>query len=348
MKRTQIDLAKFNDYVDRKLITRREHPKADLLIWNYTPIAAFSKQWDEVTLMSRGLITDLEGNIKARPFEKFFNYGEYQGELPDAAFNVAEKMDGSLGIMYHDGKRWAIATRGSFDSEQARIGTQMLRKYIIDFGDYWIEPNYTYLFEIIYPQNRIVVDYGDAYRLVYLTAINTATGAEDLEEVDYPDKVKYVVNLPIDKLNTLAQPNAEGFVVRWHNGLRLKVKFDEYVRLHRILTNVSSKNIWEALKNHTDLQTILEGVPDEFYQWVQETIADLQNSRQVIVDAAEIAYDRVKDLERRDIAIELSGDKPIMSMVFAKLDGKDGLFEEISWKLVKPEYEKPFRKDIDA
>lgn len=71
----KIDLQKFDEYADKKLITKREHPKGGLFIWNYTPLAQFSRTWDDVTLQARGLITDAEGNIVARPFSKFFNMG---------------------------------------------------------------------------------------------------------------------------------------------------------------------------------------------------------------------------------------------------------------------------------
>ena len=86
----------------------------DLLIWNYTPRVQFGKHWTEETLMARGLITDLEGNVVARPFKKFFNLGEHQGDLPIEEFNVTEKLDGSLGIVYkRDGIPY-LATRGRF------------------------------------------------------------------------------------------------------------------------------------------------------------------------------------------------------------------------------------------
>jgi len=35
----KIDLTVFNDYVDKKLISRQVHPSSKLYIWNYTPIA---------------------------------------------------------------------------------------------------------------------------------------------------------------------------------------------------------------------------------------------------------------------------------------------------------------------
>jgi RNA ligase len=282
MPTSKIDIDLFNEYVDKKLISRQEHPSGGLYVWNYTVVAQYSRQWDEVTLQARGLITDLEGNIVSRPFRKFFNYEEYEGDIPTEAITVHEKLDGSLGIMYPTAdplRPYRLATRGSFSSDQALKGTDMLLDYLSDHGTDWINPAYTYLFEIIYPQNRIVVDYGKSERLVLLAVINTETAEEiNIEAIPYPDKAPRLYNTPsLDKMkDLLKKDNSEGFVIRFESGLRLKMKFEEYVRLHRILTNVSSKNIWEYLKTGQDMAEILEKVPDEFYQWVRSTKEALQ------------------------------------------------------------------------
>ena len=58
--------------------------------------------------------------VRATPFPKLFNYGEFGIALPDAPFEVFDKLDGSLGIVFHDGARWRVVTKGAFDSAQAR------------------------------------------------------------------------------------------------------------------------------------------------------------------------------------------------------------------------------------
>ena len=52
----------------------------------------------------------------------------------------------------------------------------LLANYHTDLGT--LDREYTYLFEIIYPSNRIVVDYGSSRRLVLLAAVHTQTGIE--------------------------------------------------------------------------------------------------------------------------------------------------------------------------
>lgn len=350
----KIDIDRFNEYVDKKLINRQEHPKGGLYIWNYTPLAQFSRIWDDVTLQARGLITDLDGNVVARPFNKFFNYEEYQGSLPAEPFSVHEKLDGSLGILYPQphNQTLALATRGSFTSDQALKGTQMLWEYFKEHGTNWIKQGYTYLFEIIYPENRIVVDYGNSERLVLLAAISTKDGSElVLESIDYPDIAPAVADASsIDQLRDIPRPNAEGYVVRFDSGLRLKLKYADYVRLHRLLTQVSSKSIWELLKNGQDFAELIENVPDEFYDWIKDTTHKLELSHTNLLQKAHNEFSRVNGMEsRKDMALAMKEVEPVTkAMVFALLDGRESQCSDIAWKSLKPKYEQPFKQDIDA
>src|SRR4028119_412849 len=103
----------------------QRHPTAPLFIYNYTPKAQYERVWNEVTLQCRGLILDEGGKVVARPFRKFFNLEEVDS-LPAEPFEVYEKLDGSLGILYWTGEQAFIATRGSFTSEQSRKANQIL------------------------------------------------------------------------------------------------------------------------------------------------------------------------------------------------------------------------------
>lgn len=344
-------------YVTYGLLTKQEHPQGGLFIYNYTAQAQFSKAWDTITLMCRGLITDKDGNILYRPFGKFFNFGERGKDLTadTTPVSITEKLDGSLGILYQqpDGT-FAIATRGSFKSEQALKGTEMLQAYIEKYGiERWYNEQYTYLFEIIYPQNRIVVDYGQQERLVLLAVIDKATLQElDIDNVDYQYKARVLpASTPIEDLALIDPTNKEGFVVRYNTGLRLKFKFDEYVRLHRIVTRVQPKDIWELLRNEQPLDEWLDGVPDEFYDWVYSVKNMLTKQFDAIVSNAAVALEACQKLNTRKEAAELLQQvTPVTrAAVFAMLDGKDeALVKQIIWRSLKPKYQPPYKVDIDA
>lgn len=349
----KLDLSQIQPLIDSRHIDVQVHPTGQLLIYNYTQKCQFDRVWNEQTMMCRGLITTLDGEIVARPFKKFFNYGEY--ELPpvmlEEPFEVFEKYDGSLGILYFIGKESYIATRGSFASEQAFKATEILKNH---HSDLRFDPKYTYLFEIIYPQNKIVVDYGRLEALVLLTAIETETGKEKTYEElweEFGDKImiarRYNGISDVSTLKGLAADNQEGFVVRFASGLRLKVKFEEYVRLHRLITGFSSKSIWECLKNDQNITDFLENVPDEFYQWVSSTKDRLESDFNAIKTVSEGDLMAVVDLEsRKEKAIYVRQKAKYPSIVFTMMDGKD--YKLAIWKLLRPKFEKPFRKDIDA
>ena len=300
----KIDIKTFRDLVDQKLLSSQKHPGADLLIWNYTQKCQFDRVWSEETMMARGLITDLEGNIVARPFKKFFNLGEQDIQLPAEPFYVQEKFDGSLGILYWVGDTPSLATRGSFTSEQAIKGTEMLSKYDVST----LNRNYTYLFEIIYPDNRIVVDYGGEEKLVLLAVIDTETG-KDMPIYDGVHKLVYATAFTDKKIDSLKEEdskNREGFVITFQSGLRVKVKFDEYVRIHKIVTGVNAVRVWENLKEDKFIDEWVENVPDEFHDWVMQTAFELDLAYTDIESKAKYAYELVASLEtRRDQAQEI-------------------------------------------
>ncbi len=132
--------------------------------------------------------------------------------------------------------------------------------------------------------------------------------------------------------------NREGFVLRFQNGLRVKVKFEEYVRLHRLVTGVTNVTVWEHLAAGRSLDELLERVPDEFYSWVQQVVAELQDQFSTIEAECRAIY-RVLDTRKETALYFLT--QPHPQVLFAMLDGKD--YSGGIWKLVKPGWRKAWR-----
>lgn len=251
-----INPAKLDRALDAGLVSVRA--SGDLRILNYTPRATYSRSWDPATLLCRGMIVDSQGHVVARPFPKFFNADEPDAPpVPlDAPMVVTEKLDGSLGIAYHaPGGAIRIATRGSLDSEQAVEASRIWRdKYRrVRFGR-----DVTPLFEIIYPSNRIVVDYGARRDLILLAVIDIRTGADlPLEWLDWPGPVARQHEFGsfselVDSVAAGGKSGGEGYVVRFDTGagvphVRFKFKFPEYVVAHRIVTGLNSLRVWEVV-----------------------------------------------------------------------------------------------------
>ena len=320
----------------------QQHPQYDLFIYNYTQLAQYEKAWNETTLACRGLILDAEYNLIARPFQKFFNWGELPGqEIPVTPFEVAEKMDGSLGILYWAGGQPYIATRGSFTSTQAVVATQMLHEQYAA-AILLLDKSKTYLFEIIYPENRIVVNYGGEKNLYLLAVVDTATGAEPetlshYAHLGFPLVKMYDGITDIEELKAKEEANKEGFVIHFQTGLRLKVKFAEYLRIHRIVTQVSNVIIWEYLQNGEPMEHLLDKVPDEFYDWVKATIANLQEQYKTIEEQAKQDF-KIFDTRKETAAYYFTKKYP--AILFKMMDSRR--YDHIIWKLIRPTFEKPF------
>lgn len=299
-------------------VTERQHPTLPLYIYNYSPEVQYTNYWDDVTLNCRGLILDEAGNIVARPWKKFFNLG--QVNLPiqmTDPVEVMDKADGSLGIVYpvHDPyftdnvNEFAVATRGSFASEQAIHATAVLQdRYSHIFpalsqNDPRREVllNYTFLFEIIYPSNRIVLDYGDTDDLMLLGAVENQTGyylsplvAQAMIGWDGPVVEVYEYKSISDALGAMGRKNKEGYVIRSHNFM-VKVKEPDYLELHRLVTNASPKTVWEQLKAGKSKTEIVSAFPDEFHDYIGAMIDPLIAAHDARTDEILDGYASVVD-----------------------------------------------------
>lgn len=366
-------------------VRMQAHPKfPELAIYNYTEQCAYHGNWDEVTLTCRGLIVNREtGEVLARPFRKFFNYGQTGApELAlDAQVIVTDKLDGSLGILYRqpDGQL-AIATRGSFASDQALHATQVLRER---YGNFNPPPETTHLFEIIYPGNRIVLDYGSMDDLVHLGGISIESGISIDIRGWYsgwlgPKAEIFGYNTLAEALEQPPRPNAEGYVIEYvddSRDVRLKIKQEDYVALHRILTGTSARTIWEymavnACEHLMDPKKpklwatrlgldparvdqilavgkdweakLLERVPDEFYEWFRATRKRLEEDVwRLKTDLKVIAKDIRDQCPGRADYARIVRPMQHFGGLFALYDNQDVTM--YCWKAMYPEASRPFR-----
>jgi T4 RnlA family RNA ligase len=334
-----IDLPLLKSMIAEGYVHAQKHPTQDLFIYNYSPKTQYERVWNDVTLMCRGLILDADYNIVARPFTKFFNLGEMENQvMPNEAFEVYEKLDGSLGIMYFVDNQAFIATRGSFASDQAIRANAILHEKYAKILRGSLDKNKTYLFEIIYPENRIVVDYGVVEDLILTAIVDNATGEDvPLLDIGFPLVKQYHGIHDIHILKTLEEANREGFIIKYKSGLRYKVKFEEYMRIHRIVTQVSNINIWEYMSAGMPFDEMLDRVPDEFYDWVKKTSADLKNQYETIEKQCQLDF---KILENRKASALYFQTCAYPAVLYKMLDEKP--YNDVIWKMLRPDFQKPF------
>lgn len=355
-----IDL--FQDMVDEGYIRLQVHPEfPQLRIANYTEKAVFDREWNAATRASRGLIFDVDnGDVLARPFPKFFNHGEVDAakiELDDEVW-VSDKMDGSLGIIYvAPDNSVRVATRGSFASDQAVHATRVLNKKYSEWAGFFksmmfltTSYNYTPLVEIIYPANRIVCDYGSTDDLVLLGWIGKLTGEyfpANMGEWDGPRAQSFDFENFSQVLAEAPRDGAEGFVVyspRLHDWV--KVKQSDYVELHRIVTGLSARRVYEALGSGQTVEEICAPLPDEFHQFVRDVAEYLDAKVRERFTKAVQEFDYIEetlasrgirqgDLEFRKEFALMAKDSFYPSLLFLLLDDRDVTGK--IWKMFEPD-----------
>ncbi|MDR1225510.1 MAG: NUDIX domain-containing protein [Prevotellaceae bacterium] len=232
-----IDKVELEMLLNKEYITKEKHPTQDLFIYNYTEKCKKEQYWNETTLWCRGLILNSKYEIIARPLKKFFEPEQlYPQVIPiEKPIRISEKMDGALGILYWINGLPRITTRNSFTTAHAYKGTFLLyNKYAHAIP--LLNERYSYFFEIIYPQSKVVVDYGYIEDIFLLDAIDNVSGeeidGEDLQKLPFPKANNICNNLTIDELRDLNIVNQEGYVAKYNNHFRLKLKFDNYKQKH--------------------------------------------------------------------------------------------------------------------
>lgn len=357
-----IDKDQLLSEVEAGYVSQRRHPSLPLYIYNYTPEAVYSNRWNDITRMCRGLILDEDFNIVARPFSKFFNLNtELEPStcvdyLPKGTTPVVtEKMDGSLGILWRWNGHEGIATRGSFTSEQAIWATNFWKNLHFCRWHFEFPGDCTPCFEIIYPENRIVVDYHGESKLTLLGVVRNSDGSEysqeELKNTFYPDIVPAYEGKSLSDCISESEMdiplNAEGYVLRYDHllgkpPLRIKIKFSDYLRLHKVMFSLSNRVIWDVCAKGTDLNFLYGALPEDAMLWARDMFNDYQMR---FVDMLTEALKVFKDMpagSRKDKAIYFQQWPEIQSICFALLDNKDA--NGVVWKKLEPKKAEFFRR----
>lgn len=317
-----------------------------LTIFKYTQDTHIQDLWNDVNRQARGIIFRDDGTIVARPFSKFFNLNERTETMVDNLpwhedIEIFEKVDGSCGIGYVVNDVWRLATPGSMESDQAKWGSIVLSMY--DLAE--LPNGCTPVFEIVYPDNRIVVDYkGETF--LSLLAIFEHNGEEwHPSRVDQiatkcgfrrPERYPFM-NL---KSEILFKDNHEGYVARFSSGLRVKIKSPAYLRIHRLLNHMSPKGVIELIRG-SEYRTTVKDLPSYLARDFDDIRAYVQGLHNSIVHEAEDCLNfmlgklgKFPNVTRKDYALFIQANVPneLTGFVFALLDKKD--IEDKVWRLV--------------
>jgi RNA ligase len=257
-----------------------------------------------------------------------------------------------------DGKNHC-ATRGSFHSEQAEWATNWLRS---KFPTLDLPKDYTVCTEIIYHENKIVIDY-DFEGLVILGLINKTSGREfSRSEAKLYCRLQGL-ELVKEHQKTLSnaisedEKNREGYVITYSNGLKCKLKFGEYCRLHKILTGLNVHSVWELMRDgHGET---IDGwlndprMPETFKTWVKNVWLNLTAQFEAIYNDTNTIYVNRPTLDqfmpykesRKKMAEYFTQEKnrKYSCLLFGLLDGKK--IDVMIWKMIEPSGNAVYRAD---
>jgi RNA ligase len=139
----------------------------------------------------------------------------------------------------------------------------------------------------------------------------------------------------------MVKNNQEGFVVRFSNGDRVKIKGEEYLRLHRIMTHLSTTAVWEVLSNGGDILSTLTDVPDEFYDKIRQYSNKLVDKYNKIEDEYIWIFrilSKSDEFENRARFAELAKKHKYPAILFKMYDYKD--YSRLIWKIIQPKFSK--------
>lgn len=380
-----IDINELHEMMADKRIGTQVHPFLPLTIFNYTNRAQFLGKWTQAERVCRGLIVENgTGTVIARGPEKFFNYGQVGApELPlNALTRVTTKHDGSLGIGWMYDSHFGIATRGSFLSKQAQhAGEIMTEQHCLDiYRAAELRKSFggsTRVYEIVYPENRIVLDYGGRDELIDLGLVDNEDGKihfrpEEMYETEVITLAEAIARkIPAD---------AEGYVLDvqpFGETHHVKLKGEEYKILHGLLTNTNARRIWVqlaarecyelvaklAVKNDKEIEkvwatylgydpadlmrvdiekdivdTLLTNVPDEFYDWVTKKIDSIRDNVSDLMIQAITLGGQIALTDDKKKRHELVKHHPLCKEILAFAESRDESSIVLkAWKMAQPE-----------
>lgn len=246
---------------------------------------------DPLRAECRGLKFAPDGRLLARPLHKFFNYGEKaQSTHVDfsQAHEVMEKMDGSMihpcqvdvdGYSY-EGVR--LMTRMGVTDVSKQAERLFMQPDFADQLGELLDDGFTPIFEYVGPHNRIVEAYAEP-KLVLLHIRDNYSGAyvdaRRRDQVfgelrrrawqgaptmhDTGPYYRWLDKAPTypefggmgDIESIYARAEGEGVVIRFDDGLFVKVKTEEYRRLHGMIDPLANE--------HEVVGLILDGKLDD-------------------------------------------------------------------------------------
>ena len=256
------------------------------------------------------------------PFTKFFCVGDPNAKndlyklYHRKQWHVEEKIDGSLIKLWYDDDRWHISTSGTIHAKNAPVQFEM--KDITNYEELFLyaskgkidwdrlDKHYTYLFELVGLENKVIVPY-EVEDVYYLGRRNNYTfyeapymkddcvGVEKckrpkykvIDVVDNPKKMMKQLQQEVDNL-TKEDEHFEGYVVSDESlKTRVKMKSSKYMELffqkgngiftpRKILLMILDQKDDDVISSFPEYKPQFDTIRRAFCEWLENVKSDLR------------------------------------------------------------------------
>ena len=292
----------------------------------------------------RGLILDEHNCPVCVPFFKFFNNHEPNADSIDwDSASVQEKLDGSIIKLAYFGGKWRVSTNGTIDAYKSHIYDSLsdVECPYSTYGDLWdvarkkaklnyddLDKNCTYMFELVSPYNKVVVDYPET-KIYHIGTRDNVTLLEKNVDIGVEKPKLYPLHTLDGCLDACKNMpfNQEGYVVvdkDWH---RVKIKSPAYVAVHRLKNNGD-------INERAVIQLIRENELDEFLSYFPEfrgVIYEYKGILDAMLNDLNQNLDKIKHTEyatQKDFALAVKDNK---NSAFYFLWKKDNTLTPEEW-----------------
>jgi len=306
---------------------------------NYDQIEAKDDDW--ISQHCRGLVLEQvfgevgqagEYRVLARPFYRFFNFGQPSAAQIDwASAKYHEKLDGTLCILYFDHTldKWCVATRSVPDADIENNGVTFSELFWrhFNYSTDSLDKGVTYLFELCGPDNRIVVGY-ENWEVYLLGTFYNSTCEEIGVEHSFPSPKMYPflgIDDAIKFVNDMPGAEFEGCIVCDKNKNRIKIKNKQYLYIAKIISGMDT--------DRQMMSSVLQNTFDDIVPYLAEyKVKKLNNMKELLsrkIHQLDMFIDSLdRACERKDIAIRVS-DSPFKSWMSAIMDVWSGRYNNV-------------------
>lgn len=314
-------IAHYNDYY------KALNEKGELV--NYKD---FFDLYNRLYMECRGVVVDVRNETLALvPFRKFFNLNEREETSLEniknriskaSCIEFTDKLDGSMISAGYVNNEIVVAGSSCNHPDRSPIVKDSC-EYIENNKDYLKmlkeNINKTFIFEYIFPKKDLhIVQYTNTG--LYLTGIReNLTG----KEYSYHDVLEYAEKYHVastkefqtdlqhvlSHLDDKKSNEAEGFVVNI-DGYKIKIKYNDYVEMNRMVYSAASINYIIKAIEHGTIDDVIAKAPEGYKVTIQKNVNDIYDMINKIDQTVENYYNLVKDLNRKEAMIKINTEFP--------------------------------------